>query len=87
MKFSPPAVQDALENLDGFDHVTLIEGTIVEALRQLRGQFDAAVVDPATLARVAKRLVSAGYHLRDVQPVDMFPQTYHIESVATFIKT
>ena len=38
--------------------------------------------DPATLARDIKGMLAAGYALREVQPVDMFPQTYHIESVA-----
>ena len=38
--------------------------------------------DPATLARDIARLGALGYALREEQPVDMFPQTYHIEAVA-----
>ena len=39
--------------------------------------------DPATLARDLALLCADGrYHLQTVQPLDMFPQTHHIECVA-----
>lgn len=38
--------------------------------------------DPATLARDAKKLDASGYRLQSVTPFDMFPQTYHIETVS-----
>jgi len=38
--------------------------------------------DPATLARDVNRMVKQGYELQWIQPIDLFPQTYHIENVA-----
>ncbi|MGL5124474.1 MAG: 23S rRNA (uracil(1939)-C(5))-methyltransferase RlmD [Fusobacteriaceae bacterium] len=41
--------------------------------------------NPSTLARDAEILTTAGYKLERIQPVDMFPQTSHIECVARFV--
>jgi 23S rRNA (uracil1939-C5)-methyltransferase len=42
--------------------------------------------NPTTLAPNAAQLVQAGYELVRVRPVDMFPQTPHIECVAELVK-
>jgi 23S rRNA (uracil1939-C5)-methyltransferase len=42
--------------------------------------------NPTTLAPNAAQLAEAGYRLRRVRPVDMFPQTPHIECVALLEK-
>lgn len=42
---------------------------------------------PPTLARDLRLLHDLGYQTLQVQPLDMFPQTYHIECVATLTRT
>lgn len=42
--------------------------------------------DPATLARDVRVLVDKGYVLEKVQPVDMFPMSVHVETVALLTK-
>jgi 23S rRNA (uracil1939-C5)-methyltransferase len=43
--------------------------------------------NPTTLAPNAAQLSAAGYRLRRVRPVDMFPQTPHVECVALLERT
>jgi 23S rRNA (uracil1939-C5)-methyltransferase len=42
--------------------------------------------DPSTLSRDARLLLEAGYRLTRCVPFDLFPQTYHIESISFFSK-
>ncbi len=42
--------------------------------------------NPTTLAPNAAQLVEAGYELTKVKPVDMFPQTPHVECVAQLVR-
>ena len=42
--------------------------------------------DSSTLARDIKILIEGGYELEVVQPVDMFPQTAHVECVAKLVR-
>jgi 23S rRNA (uracil1939-C5)-methyltransferase len=42
--------------------------------------------DPASLARDHRYLEDAGYVLDWAAPVDLFPQTYHVETVAKYIR-
>ena len=43
--------------------------------------------DPATLARDLKFLCANGYALAYAQPLDMFPQTHHVETVAVLTQS
>lgn len=42
--------------------------------------------NPATQARDIRFLVGAGYRLDYLQPIDLFPHTFHVESIARLVK-
>jgi 23S rRNA (uracil1939-C5)-methyltransferase len=55
--------------------------TIESIMRKLPGVIVYVSCDPTTLARDLNILVEQGYTIKSVNPVDMFPQTYHVECV------
>jgi 23S rRNA (uracil1939-C5)-methyltransferase len=87
-------VAQALTTLDERIHAVIADPPrngcgpdVVRRLASLRPErFVYVACDPATLARDAKVIVESGYSLVEVQPLDLFPQTYHIECVALFVR-
>lgn len=83
-------VEEVLTDLDDKYDVAVLdppsEGLSVDVVDALAERKISRLIyvgsDPATLARDAKRLVKQGYSLGTVQPFDLNPQTYYIDSVA-----
>ncbi|MCD6450579.1 MAG: 23S rRNA (uracil(1939)-C(5))-methyltransferase RlmD [Thermotogaceae bacterium] len=76
-------------NEENFDIVVVDpprSGMEKEAIAELLGAKPKKIIyiscEPSTLARDVKALVDGGYKLERVVPFDMFPQTFHVETVA-----
>ena len=91
VRFVPGKVEAALREVGLGEHRAAIldpprAGCSPEALAELlRLQPDRIVYvscEPSTHARDLARLLGGGYRVRRAAIVDMFPQTYHVETVA-----
>jgi 23S rRNA (uracil1939-C5)-methyltransferase len=54
---------------------------VKELLRLKPRRIGIVSCDPSTLARDLKGLCEAGYKIKSMALVDLFPQTYHMETV------
>ena len=91
LQFIEAKTEDAIGGLEERPDAVILDpprlGCHSEVLDALVGSRAPRVVyvscDPETLARDLDRLVSGGYGVDSVEPLDMFPQTHHVECLAT----
>ncbi len=95
LRFPPHAVLDH-DRADAADRPAVVivdpprAGMARKALQRAAGlgadRFVYVSCNPTTLAGNAAELAELGYRLVTVAPVDMFPHTHHIETVALFLR-
>jgi 23S rRNA (uracil1939-C5)-methyltransferase len=84
--------EDVIPHLDVQANIVLVDPPragldqrVVDGILKLSPRLLAYVsCDPSTLARDTARLIRGGYRLKDITPFDLFPQTFHIESISLF---
>ncbi len=90
LKFAAARAEDWLESAAGPVDVLLLDpprsglgsaAARVAALRATRVVYVSC--NPTTLARDLRTLVDGGYRVAGVTPIDLFPQTFHVETVCT----
>jgi len=87
-------VERELNHLSGADIIVLDpprsglrRGVIDSLLRINAAEIVYVSCDPQTLARDSALLTAGGYHLVGAYPFDLFPQTYHVETIAHFSRS
>ena len=91
VEFVEAKTEDALETLDTPVDAVILDPprsgcapSVLTALARLAPRRVVYVsCDPSTLARDLAILAGNGMTVLGVEPLDMFPQTYHVETVAT----
>ncbi len=91
VEFVEAKTEDALETLDTAVDAVILDPprsgcaqSVLTALARLAPRRVVYVsCDPSTLARDLAILAANGMSVLTVEPLDMFPQTYHVETVAT----
>src|SRR5882724_4215883 len=86
----PSATEDFLKSLEAAPDFVLADPprtglgrAVVARLAAIKPRRIAIVAcDPATLARDLPGLLAAGYRIQRLTMVDLFPQTFHVETVA-----
>lgn len=93
VKFVLGEVEKEMNDLKGFDCIFInpprkgVHADVIEALCQIGPKkIIYTSCDPSTLARDVKLLGEKGYRFVKAQPFDMFPQTLHVETIASFEK-
>ena len=91
LEYVQAKAEEALKGLDEDPEAVILDppraGCHRDVLDALVRQRPRRVVyvscDPETLARDLRPLVQGGFRVEAVEPVDMFPQTHHVECVVT----
>jgi 23S rRNA (uracil1939-C5)-methyltransferase len=86
-------IKETLESIDTIPDLLVIDppragmhkDVVGQVLKMAPEKIVYVSCNPATLARDVLALKEV-YHVAEVQPVDMFPHTFHIESVARLVK-
>jgi 23S rRNA (uracil1939-C5)-methyltransferase len=89
-------VEQYLENAAGKLHPDLVvvdppraglgEGVIRNLVKLGAPRITYVSCDPATLSRDLRALLQSGYRVEQAHLVDLFPQTYHLESVFHLVR-